>query len=175
MANCRPSIPAYVETDCVQETGRVVAIAFIHKDIHAAIYADPSNASNWVDGAYTSDLEVFQEARGTYSGGQPTEVGGLGNQSTRVVNAAHTLTVQVEGVKGNEDFWNQIQKSNDYRVAFVVGGTYDLLMINNEDISIYANVPIEEGLDTEVLWNVVVKWETVNNPKTSNVPAGVFQ
>jgi hypothetical protein len=173
MARCA-QVPAFVVPECTVETGRVVALAFIHKDIFDAIYADPSNASNWVDGSYSSDLEVFQEVRGTYSGGQPTTVSGLGSQANRTVNATHTLTVQVEGVKGNEDFWNEIQKSNDYRVAFVVGGNYDLLFIQNKDVSIYANVPVEEGLDTEVLWNVTVEWQDIVNPKTSNVPAGIF-
>ena len=48
-------------------------------------------------------------------------------------------------------------------------------MINNVDVSIYANAPVEEGLDTEVLWNVTVKWRDVNNPKTATPPSGIFQ
>lgn len=174
MANCRPNIPEFVEAECSLETGRVVALAFIHKDIHAAIYADPSNASNWVDGDYAQDLFIFQEVRGSYSGGSPTTINGLGSQSTRTINAEHTLTVFLESVKGNEDFWNEIVKSNDYRVAFVVGGDYNLLYINNVDCDIYGTAPVEEGLDTQVGWNATVTWRDLNNPKTSNVPTGIF-
>lgn len=174
MSNCRPSIPAFVGQECPDESGRVVALALIHKDIFDAIYADPSNASLWVDANYAADLHIFQEVRGSYSGGEPVEVGGLGSQDTRVVNATHTLTCRVESVRDNEDFWNQLAKSHNYRPAFVVGGDYDLLMIANKDCSIYANVPVEEGLDTEVLWNVNIKWKDFNNPKTSAVPPGIF-
>jgi len=175
MSNCRPSIPNYVLTDCVDEIGRVVAVAFIHKDIHASIYANPSNATLWTDGSYQADLHVFKEVRGTYSGGQPTEIPGLGTQSTRVINAEHTAEISIEGVKGNETFWNEISKSHEYRVALVIGGNYDLLLINNKDCSIFANVPVEEGLDSEVLWKAMIKWRDRENPKTSDVPAGIFE
>lgn len=175
MPNCRPNIPDFTVPDCVYESGRIVALAFIHKDIHAAIYANPSNAALWVDGSYAADLHVFQEVRGTYSGGQPTETGGLGNQSSRVINAEHTATVRVEGIKGNEDFWDEIAKSHEYRVAMVVGANYDLLLINNVDTSIYGMVPVEEGLESELLWSVSIKWRDIKNPKTSDVPAGIFQ
>lgn len=174
MGNCRPNIPEFVDPDCSFESGRVVALAFIHKDIHAAIYADPSNASLWVDGDYASDLHIFQEVRGTYDGGSPIDVPGTGGQDTRVINADRTMTVSIRGVKGNEDFFNEIVKSNDYRVAFVVGGSYDVLFINNVDTSIFGGAPVEEGLDTALDWSVSIKWKDINNPKSSNVPTGIF-
>ena len=59
MANCRPSIPEFISPECDFESGRVVALAFIHKDIHAAIYADPTNPALWVDGDYSADLTYF--------------------------------------------------------------------------------------------------------------------
>ena len=93
MSNCRPNIPNFTDTECDFENGRVVALAFIHKDIHAAIYADPTNASLWVDGDYSADLHIFQEVRGAYDGGSPIDVPGVGNQDTRVINADRSLTV----------------------------------------------------------------------------------
>jgi hypothetical protein len=122
MANCRPSIPDFVFSDCVFESGRVVALAFIHKDIHAAIYADPSNASLWADGDYTADLHVFQEVRGSYDGGSPTDVPGVGNQDSRVINNERTLTVAIPGVKGNEEFFNGVSStfSGAFFTTFVV-------------------------------------------------------
>ena len=173
MARCA-QIPEFIEQECSLESGRIVGLAFIHKDIAAAIYADPSNAANWVDGDYAQDLYVFQEVRGSYTGGSPTEINGVGSQSTKVINAEHALTVFIQGVKGNEDFFNEIVKTDNYRVAFVVGGDYGLLYINNVDTSIFGTAPVEEGLDTEVGWTVTVKWRDVKNPRTSNVPTGIF-
>jgi hypothetical protein len=173
MANCRPNIPNWVEADCSFESGRVVALAFIHKDIHAAIYADPSNASLWVDGDYAADLHIFQEVRGTYDGGSIVDVPGIGNQDSRAINADRTMTVAIPSVKSNEDFWNEIVKSHEYRIAFVTGN-YQTLFINNVDTNISAGAPVEEGLDTEVLWSASIKWKDINNPKSSTVPTGIF-
>ena len=174
MANCRPNQPSFTEPECDFESGRVVALAFIHKDIHAAIYADPSTAGNWVDGDYSADLHIFQEVRGTYDGGSPIDVAGIGNQDTRVINADRSMNVFIQGVKGNEGFFNEIVKSHNYRVAFVTGGDYGSLFINNVDCSIVGGAPVEEGLDSAVNWSVIIKWKDINNPKSSNVPVGIF-
>jgi hypothetical protein len=152
----------------------VVALAFIHKDIHAAIYADPTNSSLWVDGSYAADLLIFQEVRGTYDGGSPIDIPGIGNQDTRVINADRSMAVAIEGVKGNENFFNDIVKTANYRVAFVVGGDYNTLFMNNVDTSIFAGAPVEEGLDTAMNWACAIKWKDINNPQSSDVPTGIF-
>ena len=103
-------------------------MAYIHKNIHAAIYADPSNAALWVDGSYAADLTVFQNVRGTYDGGSPITVPGVGNADTRTINADRNVSVDVQGIKGNEGFWDDIKNSQNYYLAIVVGGDYDLLM-----------------------------------------------
>ena len=83
------------------------------------------------------------------------------------------MTVAIPGVKGNEDFFNEIVKSHEYRVAFVTGN-YQTLFINNVDTSIVGGAPVEEGLDSEILWQVAIKWKDINNPKSSDVPTGIF-
>ncbi len=174
MANCRPSIPEFIDPECDFESGRVVALAFIHKDIHAAIYADPTNSSLWVDGDYAADLHIFREVRGTYDGGSPIDVPGIGNQDTRVINADRTMAVAIQGVKSNEAFFNEIVKSHNYRVAFVTGGNYGTLFMNNVDTSIFAGAPVEEGLDSAINWACQIKWKDINNPQSSDVPTDVF-
>lgn len=174
MANCRPSIPDFVSPECDFESGRVVALAFIHKDIHAAIYADPTNPALWVDGDYSADLHIFQEVRGSFDGGSPIDVPGIGSQDTRVINADRTLTVAIQGVKNNEGFFNELVKSHEYRVAFVVGGSYQTLFMNNVDTSVFASAAVEEGLDTAIFWNTICKWKDINSPQSSDVPVGIF-
>jgi hypothetical protein len=173
MARCS-QVPDFITGDCVYESGRVVALAFVHKDVYPAIYADPTNAALWVDSSYASDVIIFKNVRGSFDGGSPVEISGFGNQSTKTINADRTLNVMVQGVKGNEDVWNELVKEQGYRVAFVVGANYDLMFLNNVDTSIFAIAAVEEGLDTEIMWNVTIKWKDVNSPKSANVPAGVF-
>ena len=173
MANCRPNIPDFTSPECDFEAGRIVALAFIHKDIHAAIFANPSNAALWIDGNYSADLHVFTEVRETLTA-SPVEVPGLGTQSSRIINAERTIECSIEGVKNNESFFDEIVKSHEYRVAAVIGSLYDMLFINNKDVSIWGTPNVEEGLDTQVLWAVTIKWFDVANMKTSDVPAGIF-
>jgi hypothetical protein len=171
---CVATITPFTTPECPDEKGRVVGLAFIHKNVHAAILADPSNPAVWVDGSYAADLTVFKAVRGTYDGGSAVTVAGVGNQDTKTINADRSLTVQVQGVKGNEAFWNDIRKSSNYYVAFVVGGDYGLLFINNKTVNVFAGAPVEEGLDTEVTWNVSITYKEADNPKSSNVPVGIF-
>jgi hypothetical protein len=171
---CVATIPNFTTPECPDERGRVVGLAFIHKNIHSTIYADPSNSSLWVDGSYASDLVVFQNVRGTYDGGSAIDVPGVGNQDTRTINADRSITCNVQGVKGNEGFWDGIRQSSNYYPAIVVGGDYNLLLIGNKTCNVFAGAPVEEGLDSEVTWAVSIKWKDANNMKSSNVPSGVF-
>jgi len=173
MARCQPIIPDFVVSDCISETGRVTALGLIHKDIFQVIFNDPSNTSVWVDGDYSADLHIFGEVRGEYAV-TGVKIPGFGNESERRTNADHVLSIDIPGVKGNELFFNPLMKSNDYKVAFVVGGEYSLLMIEDKDISIDAVPSVENGLETEVVWKVVITWKDFDNPKTSDVPANVF-
>ena len=170
MANC-VNIPDFAVPERGFETGRVVSLAFINKRIHSTIYANPSSNALWVDGSYSADLFIFTAVRGTYDGGSPIEVAGVGDQDTRVINADRSMDVTIRGVKGNEAFFNELVKSPDYMVAFVVGGSYETLFINNKRISVYGGAPVEEGLDSEMVWKVKIKWKDINSPKSSNVPA----
>ena len=173
MARCQPIIPDFVVSDCIFEAGRVTALALIHKDIFQVIYNNPSSTGVWVDGDYSADLHIFGEVRGEYAV-TGVKIPGFGNESERRTNADHVLSVDIPGVKGNELFWNPLMKSNDFRVAFVVGGDYSLLYIEDKDVSIDATAPIENGLETEVVWKTVFTWKDFNNPKTSDVPVSVF-
>lgn len=172
MANCRPYIPSYVEPECIVEGGSVVAVAFIDKSI---TFTDITDPAEWVDESYASDIIVFQEVRGSYPKPAVTEVPGKGKLSTRPIGRNHEVTFRVSGIKGNDGFWNSMNKTTNYNFAFVVGGDYNLLMYVNTEISIDAAPEVGEALDSEVDWMVSVKWNDFDLPSTSNVPAGVFQ
>lgn len=60
-------------------------------------------------------------------------------------------------------------------MAFVVGSDYDLLFRVDKNVSIDAGPVVQEGLDTEVDWEVSVKWSDIDVPSTSDVPTGIFE
>ena len=68
-----------------------------------------------------------------------------------------------------------MNQATNYKVAFVIGADYDLLYFVDKNVSINASSVVDEGLDTEVDWDVEIKWSDKNLPSTSDVPAGIFE
>jgi len=173
MPNCQVFPPAYVElAGCDVEPGSVVAVAFIDEDVS---FTNIKDAAEWTNLTYSTDILVHQEVRGSYAKAAATEIAGKGKQDTRVVGRKHELTFRVSSIKGNDNYWNTLNRATNYKVAFVVGSNYDLLFYVNTNVSIDAGPVVEEGLDTEVDWNVSVKWSDIEVPSTSDVPTGIFE
>ena len=92
-----------------------------------------------------------------------------------MVGRKHELNFRVSAVKGNHTYWNTLNRATNYRVAFVIGADYALLFWVNKNVSIDAAPVVQEALDSEVEWDVTVKWSDINVPSTSDVPAGIFE
>ena len=99
---------------------------------------------------------------------------GKGSQQTKTVGRNHELTFRVDAIKGNHNYWNNLNKSDNYKLAFVVGGGYDILFFVDVNVHIDAGPEVQEGLDTEVDWMVSVKWSDIDLPTTHDVPVGIF-
>lgn len=173
MPNCRPDIPSYFDiAGCDVEGGSVVAVAFIEDSV---TFTDITDPSEWTGQTYASDILIHKEVRGSYAKPAATEIQGKGKQDTRVVGRKHELVFRVASVKGNDNYWNSLNKATNYNLAFVVGSNYDLLMYVDKNVSIDAAPEVQEGLDTEVDWMVSVKWSDFDVPSTSDVPTGTFE
>ena len=173
MPNCLVFPPDYIDlVGCDIEPGSVVAVAFIEDSVEFTDITDPAE---WVGQTYAADILIHKEVRGSYTKPSPTEIPGKGKQDTRVVGRKHEMAFRVGAVKGNDNYWNTLNRSTNYTMAFVVGGDYDLLLRVDKNISIDAGPDVQEGLDTEVDWMVTVKWSDIDVPSTSDVPAGIFE
>jgi hypothetical protein len=172
MPNCRVFPPGYINQEgCEIENGSVVAVAFIEDSVEFTDITDPAE---WVGLDYAADILIHQEVRGSYAKPAATEVPGKGKQDTRIVGRKHELIFRVSSVKDNDNYWNTLNRSTNYTIAFVVGSEYDLLLRVDKGVSIDASPEVQEGLDTEVDWLVSVKWSDIDVPGTSDVPAGIF-
>lgn len=176
MPNCRVFPPDYInQVGCDSEPGSVVAVAFIDEDSAFSDSNDITDPANWVNLDYAASVLIHQEVRGSYPRPSPTEIPGKGKQDTRITGRKHQVDFRVGSIKGNDNYWNTLNRSTNYTFAFVVGGDYELLLYVNVNVSIDAVPVVEEGLDSEVDWNVTVKWSDIDVPSTSNVPAGIFE
>ena len=176
MPGCRVFPPAYIDqVGCDIEPGSVVAIAFVEEDSKFSDSNDITDPANWVNLDYAASALIHQEVRGAYPRPAPTEIAGKGKQDTRITGRKHQVDFRVSSIKGNDNYWNTLNRSTNYTFAFVVGSDYDLLLYTDKAVSIDAVPVVEEGLDSEVDWNVTVKWSDIDVPSTSDVPVGIFE
>lgn len=170
--NCPVTVPAYIELDCNSiDKGSIVSAAFI--DINK-VFSNISNPAEWAIETYAATILVHKEVRGQYPAAAKVTVSGYGKQAERVVGHNHSVTFRVPSILGNEGYWNALNKSNTYKLAFVTGSDQGILWYTNQIVSINAVPVVPEGLDSQVDWLVECTWSNVNLPSTYAVPTGVF-
>lgn len=180
MASCKLSIVDYTElSGCEFETGRIVALAFVDESINfgdgTGGTTDITDPANWTGLTYSADILVYKDVRGSYPLPSPTEIPGKGKQDVRVSGRKHEITVFIDNVGDNWNHFNALNKSTGYKCVFVVGADYDKMFHVNTTVNINAGFPVEEGLDSELNWQVVIKWDDIDLPKKYSVPAGIFE
>ena len=176
MPNCRVFPPAYLEqAGCDIEPGSVVAIAFVDEDSKFTSSNDITDPANWINLDYDASVLIHQEVRGLYARPAATEIPGKGKQDVRITGRKHQVDFKADSIKGNDNYWNTLNRSTNYTFAFVVGADYDLLFYTDKTVSIDAVPVVDESLDSQVDWNVTVKWSDIDVPSTSDVPAGIFE
>lgn len=173
MSNCPATVPSYVEPNCFAvDKGRIVAVAFVDEGV---TFTDITDPAEWVDPTYAADILIHQEVNGAYPPSSPVEVEGKGKQATRSVGRNHEVTFRVNGIKGNDAYWNALNKSTTYKFAFVTGEDYSILHYANVIVDISADSDVQSATDTEIDWVVTVKWNDVDLVSTHDVPAGIFE
>lgn len=176
MANCRKNIPAFTElVNCTFESGRVNAFAFVTEEKAVVADATPSlwsDASFWNTETYSGDILIHDKVSGSYAASDTTGAG-KGTQTTRLIGKTHTLTTRVESVKGNEDYWDALNISGNYRPVWV-GDNYDILFVGTTNCRISANIIQEDDLNSILEWEVVMEWADIRLPKTYDLPTGIF-
>lgn len=175
MADCRKLIKTFAELFCEFESGRVNALSFVTEEKAAVADADTSEWSNptfWNSETYSGDIVIHDKVSGSYAASDNTQPG-KGTQTERLTGKTHTLTTRVESVKGNDLYWNDLNISENYRVAWV-GDFYGTLFVGTTNARISANLIQEDDLNTIMEWEVVCVWSDIRLPETYDVPVGIF-
>lgn len=176
MADCRKNIGEFLPLDgCEFESGRVVAFAFVTQEKAAAADLNPSlweDPAFWTTETYSGDILIFQESSGGYSPATTTAPG-KGTQQDRNVGTEHTLTVNVESVKRNTDFMNDLKISSNYRVAFLTDN-YGTMLVGDANCRITPDLVLEDDLNSIFEWLLTVVWSDIRIPTAYTPPVGIF-
>lgn len=171
----------YYPTSCDEETpnhfcdlcaddehGRVRSVALIKKDFE---FVDPSNAQEWLDGINSGDIIIIPETNGSFDGGTPKEGPGYGDTLSTYLGSDFVLQFKDPNYKQNCVFYNAINKSRRYKVAY---RTESLIHISDKTAFINAKPGVLDDLTSTVVWDVTTKWASSNIPCAYEMPDGVF-
>lgn len=142
----------------VTELGGIRSFLLTKKGTTIAV---PLNLSALTAQVESGDVIVIPATRGTYDGGTPKMVAGFGNRKERRIGADYVLMVKAPTYADNAAFMEAVENVEDWNLAFA---TETQLHIVTADCTLTTKAPVEEGLDTDVLWNIEAKWYSKTKP-----------
>jgi hypothetical protein len=170
---CGVDDSTFTQKDCGIDLGGIVAIGFLDQDTPSPSETDLETTSYWTTKTATSPPTAFivQDTRGEYSGGSAVEGEGFGKTGSQMQGQEHEVTVEVEGMKDNRNFWED-KLRRKYKFAFVTAG--DDLYYVDTPVTIHATPTIARDVNEGVFWTVTIKWSSLSNPYISDKPDDVF-
>lgn len=166
---CDDLIPAHICDPCEAiEQGRVRSVAFI-KNTFA--FVDPSDPTEWAAGFASEDIILIPQTKGTFDGGSEVEAPGYGDQSTRLTGYNFQAQYQDPNYRQNCNFYNTLKNSRQYKFAY---RTQTQIHISDTTVQVIPKNPVQDDTQTEVVWDVIVKWSGNDLPCPFDVPEGIF-
>lgn len=168
-SNCDDLVPDHICDPCeVIEGGRVRSMAFIKSTF---AFVDPSNPTEWEAGFASGDIILIPQTKGTFDGGAEVESPGYGDQVTRLTGYNFQLQYQDPNYKLNCSFYNTLKNSRAYKAAY---RTETQIHIIDTTVQVIPKNPVQEDTNSEVVWDVLVKWSGPDVPCPYDVPPGIF-
>jgi len=168
-SNCDDLVPDHICDPCEEiEQGRVRSVAFIKNTFD---FTDPSNPTEWTNGFQSGDIILIPMTSGTFDGGAEVESAGFGDQATRLTGYNFQLQYQDPNYKLNCTFYNTLKNSRQYRVAYRTGSQ---IHINDTTVQVIPKNPVQDDINSSVVWDVLVKWSGKDVPCPYDVPPGIF-
>lgn len=167
-SDCEDSVPSYICDPCpVTEKGGVSAFAFIKGDY---TFTDPTDFAEWETAIENGDVILIPNTRGSYDGGAAKYGAGFGRVKERLLGYDYVLNFMDENLKANSAFYDAIDQSNNWKGAFF---TETLVWMIDQRLTVSVKDAVEEDIETDVIWNVEVKWFYKNKPRKLTAPVGL--
>lgn len=161
--SCTRSIGALVHKcdPCdTPELGRVRSLVLIKKGTQISF---PLEIEQWRTLIESGQIIVIPKTIGSFDGGTPKTGDGYGDETERVLSNDYVLSVKDPNYADNVEFW-EAAEGETWNVAF---RTETLLHYVKSDCKLSTKAPIEEGLDSRVVWNVEIKWNSRTKPQVA--------
>lgn len=168
-ADCEVEIPDHICDTCeTREKGRIGSVAFVRTSFN---FIDITNPTEWQTGINNRDIIIIPEVLGSYDGGTEVLGAGYGRRSETLTGYDFTSNFKDPNYKSNCDFYNLIKESGQWKYAFK---SETQIHITGNPVTIIPKNPITEDLNSDVVYDVLVKWKDRNLPCPFDEPAGIF-
>jgi len=142
------------------ELGRVRSFCLVKK---GTVIAIPFALEAWTAAVESGNIIIIPNSSGTFDGGTPKVGNGYGDEKERKLGDDYVLAVKDPAYAANVDFW-QAAELETWNICF---RTETLLHYVNSDVKVTAKAPVEDDVESEIVWNVEAKWFSKNKPKAS--------
>lgn len=169
-ANCQDEVPSYQCNACPErEKGGITTVAFIKKDF---AFVDPTDPQEWIDGIEAGSIMVIAKTRGSYDGGSAKYGEGYGRIKQRLLGYDYKLNFQDEDFKANKAFYDAIDDSNNWKLAFF---TETLVWLTDTPVTVGVKDAVDTDIEKDVIWDCEVTWFYKNKPRKYDAPAGIAE
>lgn len=175
---CTDDLPDYVQQECGVELGGIVALGFIDPDT-AVGDNDTEKATNLEDATYWTDGEsaspqthwIVLNTRGSKAAGTPVEEDGYGLNSVERTGDDQEIVFEALGVVDNRDFWAGVNKRTGWKFVTISRGSgSSLIGLYYEDVSVYADITIEQSIKSRMRISGSAKLSTDMTPALPFTP-----
>ena len=156
------NIPAHLCNGCLDiEQGGVrgggfILSSYIPRTPEGLISNEVESLVWWETGISEGFIHMIPKTRGTFDGGVATTVPGYGDLAEIVSGKTFTLLMSDPDHRENEGFFAGMSNAaGSYHVAW---RTNKELRISDTTVSIDPSDPVEEDVNSQVVWNVAVTW-----------------
>lgn len=168
-AGCEAEVGDHYCNPCEDlEHGRIRSVAFIAADF---AFTDPTSALEWRNGILNKKIIIIPEVNGTFDGGAEVEAPGYGDQATKLTGFNFTAVYNDPNYRLNADFYNAIKRSRNWRFFY---RTETQGHLTQNTVSTIPKNPVTDDINSEVVWNVTVKWSEGDLPVPFTIPDGIF-
>lgn len=166
---CDEELPDHVCDPCeVLEGGRIRSVAYIKNTF---TFDDPSNPVEWAAGIASGDIVMVPSTRGSFDGGSEVTGPGYGDQTERLVGYNFSAQIFDPNYKGNCNFYNILLRSRGHKFAYRTGSQIHIV---DKTVQFIPKNPVQDDINSEVVWDVTVRWADSVLPCPYDTPPGIF-
>lgn len=167
---CGTKIPPHNCDPCAdREYGRVRSVAFI-KDSYN--FVDPEDPAEWETAIQNGDVILIPAVHGSLPDPSEQLGVGYGDATETLLGFEYALQYFDPNYKENCDFYNALKRSQGYKVMYK---SQTQGHITDVTVTVIPKPPIEDDLNSEVVWNVTVKWKDSDHPCPFTFPESVLE